>query len=162
MNKKTPIAIMLVGLPGSGKSTYTAPLLSNGFTLISSDAYIEAVAAQQGKTYSEVFQGTIKAAGDYMHSQLRQAIAAKEPIIWDQTNLTAKSRASKIQQLLQAGYEVDAIAFEIPPAELERRRVKRAAETGKTIASHILVSMAKTYERPTKEEGFNKVSVIKG
>ena len=155
-----PIAYMLVGVPGSGKSTWAEPYLARDFKLVSSDAYIEKTAAIAGKTYGDVFKLTIDAATKWMNECIQTYTAAYHNIVWDQTNLTMKSRRSKLDKLMAAGYDVVAVTFEIPDAELKKRRLERAEKTGKTIAPSIMESMGKTYQRPTRLEGFSKVIVV--
>jgi predicted kinase len=155
-----PTAYLLVGVPGSGKSTWAEPYLQRDFKLISTDNYIETVAAAAGKTYGEVFKQTIEAATKWMEDCVRDYTAAMFGIVWDQTNLTMKSRRKKLDLLLAAGYDVVAVTFEIPDGELKRRREVREAATGKTIPPSVMESMGATYQRPTRLEGFTKVIVV--
>ena len=158
--KIKPVAYMLVGVPGSGKSTWAEPYLARDFSLVSSDAYIEQRADEAGKTYGEVFQKYIKDATKYMEQCIRNYTAVLANIIWDQTNLTRKSRRKKIDTLIAAGYDVVAVTFEIPDSELTARRIARAEKTGKAVPPSILESMGKTYERPVRPEGFTKVIIV--
>jgi predicted kinase len=155
-----PVAYMLVGVPGSGKSTWAEPYLARNFKLVSTDNYIENIAANLGKTYGEVFKQNIDAATSWMNKVIRLYTEACENIIWDQTNLTMKGRRKKLDTLMAAGYDVVAVTFEIPDAELTARRRARAAATGKTIPPSIMESMGKTYVRPTRLEGFSKVIIV--
>jgi predicted kinase len=156
-----PHAYMLIGVPGSGKSTWAEPMLHReGPCLISSDAYIEKMAEAMGKTYGDIFKSTIGEATKWMETQLHDAIKSANKIVWDQTNLTMKSRRQKLNMLLDAGYDVTAVAFECPAPELERRRKERAAKTGKEIPPSILESMTAQYVRPTRLEGFTYVIIV--
>lgn len=153
-----PICYFLVGLPGSGKSTWVAKNAPDAI-IISSDQYIEQRAAAQGKTYGDVFKDEIKAATAEMNATLENAIICRLPIVWDQTNMNAKTRATKLAKL--KNYNVVAVAFEISQDELNSRLKKRDRETGKAIPGHIMKSMAASYQRPTVDEGFSKVIIIK-
>jgi predicted kinase len=156
-----PTAFMLIGVPGSGKSTWAEPfLLREGYALVSSDAYIERIAASLGKTYGDVFKDTIGEATKWMEAQFKAFTETGSKLIWDQTNLSMKTRRAKLNKLLEAGYDVTAVAFEMPADELEKRRVERAANTGKEIAPSILESMSQTYVRPTRLEGFKHVIIV--
>jgi predicted kinase len=160
MNMK-PTAYMLVGVPGSGKSTWAEPYLArSNYGLVSSDAYIEETARTLGKTYGEIFKDTIDAATKWMNTQMEFFFKNLTPIVWDQTNLTMKARRKKLDLLLAAGYDVVAVTFEVPDAELKKRREARAAATGKAIPPSVLESMGATYQRPTRLEGFSKVIVV--
>ena len=160
MSMNKPVAYIMVGLPGSGKSTYVETELA-GFKhdLVSSDAYIEAKAKEEGKTYGEVFQKYVKDATKNLKNTLDKAIAAKHNIICDQTHMSRKARKEKIDKL--QGYEIIAVTFEIPLDELKRRRDKRVNETGKTVPQHIMDSMATSYQPPEYSEGFDEIIVIK-
>ena len=155
-----PICYFLVGVPGSGKSTWMAPILKKfpNTVLVSSDQYIEQAAAKAGKTYGEVFQNEIKSATAKMNASIDAAVKQQKDIIWDQTNLTPESRRKKISRL--TGYDIVAVCFEISAPELARRQIKRKAESGKEVPAHIIQSMLNQYVRPTTSEGFSKVIVV--
>ena len=159
---RKPICYFLVGLPGSGKSTWSQNILNKfpDTVLISSDQYIERAAEKAGKSYGDVFQNEIKAATAKMNSALSSAVAEHKDIIWDQTNLTAKGRANKLAKL--EGYDVVAVCFEIPREELDARRAKRKGENGKDVPDHIIANMAAQYERPKAGEGFSEIRIVLG
>lgn len=74
-----PVLWMLVGVPGSGKSTWIENAdLEEGrgrdTTVLSTDYFIECVAAIHGKTYNEVFHDTIKYANRKMYEDLDCAL----------------------------------------------------------------------------------------
>jgi predicted kinase len=149
---------MLVGVPGAGKSTWIA---QQGFdrdtVIISTDRHIDAEAARQGLTYSEVFKGHIKRATAIMNADLAMAIKDGDDIVWDQTNTTAKIRAAKLASVPNT-YRKVAVFFPTPEAkELERRL---ACRPGKHIPWNILQGMISQLEAPTKDEGFDEVVVV--
>lgn len=153
-----PTLWMLVGVPGSGKSTW---LDQQGFgrdtAIISTDQHIDAEAARQGQTYSEVFKGFVKRATSIMNADLAIAIKDGNDICWDQTNVTSKSRAAKLASVPNT-YRKVAVFFPTPePKELERRLASRP---GKHIPWNILQGMASHLEIPTEDEGFDEVVVV--
>lgn len=144
---------MLIGVPGSGKSTYRASLPTDAVVL-STDDQIESIAAGLGKTYTEVFRDHIAQAEKDMYQRAMKAFAAGEDVIWDQTNLTAKTRAKKLI-MVPDQYEKIGVYFATPDAdELQRRLDSRK---GKTIPANILMGMASQLQRPTREEGFDRI-----
>lgn len=151
-----PNLTVLVGLPGSGKST-SIPSDFTGF-VYSTDRYIEEEAASIGKTYNECFQRLIKNATSVMDNSLKFSIESKYDVIWDQTNMSAKKRRSIVSQFPNS-YTKFCIC-RVPPrnagewSELNRRILSRE---GKIIPSHIVKSMADSYVKPTREEGFDVV-----
>jgi len=155
----TKTAIFLIGVPGSGKTTWAQKYIDQGWAHVSTDRWIESAADQQGKTYGQVFKDEMPAAQQQAQAILDRAIANGENIVWDQTNLTRQSRRRKIQRLKSNGYTVLAHAFEIDPAELARRQQVRASTTGKLIPQHIVDTMIQSYEAPAASEGFDKITV---
>jgi len=151
-----PTLYMLIGIPGSGKSTWLAKQAFDWTKtrIISTDNIIERRAREQGKTYSEVFQKEIKGATHQMNRDLKQAIASGDDVVWDQTNLTKKSRASKLSEIPDS-YRKIAVFFSTPDdAELKRRLASRP---GKTIPANVVLGMRSQLERPSKAEGFDEI-----
>lgn len=151
-----PKVYMLVGVPGSGKSTWIAnqPFDWNNTVILSTDNYIERVAKSQGKTYSDIFQDTIKDAEANLQASLKDAIKNGHDIIWDQTNTTAKNRQRKLQSFPKE-YEKIGVMFPVPAsAELKRRLGNRP---GKNIPDHVMQSMISSLQEPTEAEGFDKI-----
>lgn len=150
---------MLVGPPGSGKSTYCKD--KKGFIIISSDDIFEEMAAKKGLTYSEAFKKL-----DYTHAvkkmkqRLNIAVLAKKDIIWDQTNMTAKSRADKLKKIPDT-YHKTAVNFIIDTPTLKQRLKHRGETTGKIIPAYVFARMCNSYVAPSKDEGFDKIVTIR-
>jgi len=152
-----PVAYILIGLPGSGKSTWIRNKQNkNDFVIVSSDDEIDKYAKSQNKTYSEVFDEYIKIATSNMNSNLINAIKNNQNIIWDQTNLSAKKRKGIISRLPKH-YEKIAVVFEIDDDTLKDRLYNRTKTEGKYIPNSVIENMKRTYEFPTKEEGFDEI-----
>lgn len=161
-----PKFIMLVGAPGSGKSTWIDQFVSSsedGWVVLSTDKYIEDWAVARGMSYAEAFVhpkfSFKKDAQAKINIGLRQALNKGQNIIWDQTNMTANTRRKKLGQIPDV-YETAAIAFEIDREELTRRGEKRKGETGKTVPLKVIDDMIASYEQPSKSEGFDTVHII--
>ena len=149
-----PKLYMLIGVPGSGKSTWIkSQTWTDNTVVVSSDRFIDEHAASVGKTYNEVFDDYIKIATKLMDNQVLIAQANGCDIIWDQTNTSPKSRKNKLDKLWD--YEKIAVYFRTPDeAELERRLASRP---GKSISSNIMRSMISNLTEPTKDEGFKEI-----
>lgn len=155
-----PELIMLVGVPGCGKSTWVETFNESGkFTVISMDYFIEEFAASEGLSYQDSFVKYAGVAARQMKEELKRAFKANEPIIWDQTNLTIKSRKKKLK-VVPEGYTKIAQVFEIDGPELERRRTLREDHNGKTVPAFVLQRMQASYARPSKSEGFDIIKII--
>ena len=159
MTNKPKLQI-LIGLPGSGKSTWhDKQPIKNDTHYVSSDMYLELWAENNDLTYQESFEEYASEAQDQMFRDARNFIDNNSSIIWDQTNLTIKSRLKKLN-LFPSEYTLEAIVFEpglkICIDKCEERRLK----TGKRIPLDILNNMYNSYEPPSRHEGFTKITYI--
>jgi len=154
-----PKMVMLVGLPGGGKTTAANRLYPN-FARASSDDFIEAYADRMGKTYSEVFTDVVAQATQHMYDKLDAAIAADQDIIWDQTNLSVKARKNKLKNI-PGHYEK--IALVIPPTDENLERIERVnvlrAKLGRSVPDKVMRNMIQQFQMPTEAEGFDEVIV---
>jgi predicted kinase len=144
---------VLVGVPGSGKSTWVSNQdWAKDCIYVSSDYFVEEEAERQGKTYNEVFKDYATEAISLMLDKVIEAREEGKDIIWDQTSVSVKSRKKKFQML--PDYEHIAVVFSTPEPEEHARRLNRP---GKYIPKEVLESMIKNFEMPTEEEGFKEV-----
>lgn len=141
---------MLSGMPASGKSTYVNDNLA-GIPVVSTDAYIEEYARLNNKTYNDVFLDVIKTATKRMNEFVDILVQTETSFVWDQTNLSVKSRKAKLDKIPKH-WEKIAIYFHTPEETEWQRRLN--SRPGKTVPINILKSMLKTIEIPTVVEGF--------
>ena len=153
-----PTLYMLVGVPGSGKSTWIANNFEYDGTLIAStDNFIEFTATRLNKTYNEIFKETISFATDAMMDDVQWAVSNDVNIIWDQTNITAKARAKKLAHIPK-NYKKIAVFFPTPEDDEWTRRLE--SRPNKTIPNHVLEGMMNMIEMPTVEEGFDEIIIV--
>ena len=153
--------IMLVGVPGSGKSTWVKSNAFDlgGYALISMDNNIEELGKSEGLLYGDAFNKYSGVAARMMKEQLKVAMENRQNIVWDQTNLTVKSRTKKLK-VVPDDYNKTAVVFEVDGPELERRRALREDASGKVVPPFVLQRMQASYARPTKSEGFDVIRII--
>lgn len=151
-----PKLYMMIGVPGSGKSTWLRKNNSNA-VIISTDDIIEQTAAAAGKTYNEVFKDNIKFATQLANEHARAAFTADQDVIWDQTNLNAKSRRAKLD-LAPDHYEKIAVFFPTPDKEELSKRLD--SRPGKNIPQNIMMGMIASLVQPTTDEGFDDIIVV--
>ena len=149
--------IMLVGLPGSGKSTWTKNFLEGipySYSVLSSDHFIEMEAARLSTTYTDIFGEYVGTAMKLLREKTAAAFSdGVEVVVQDQTNMNEKTRAKKLAEV-PIGYRRIAVYFEVEENELKRRL---AARPDKFIPDHVIKSMKDSYERPKHNEKFHFV-----
>jgi predicted kinase len=149
-----PKCYQLIGVPGSGKSTWVSEQdWALGLTIVSTDPFVEDYARSQGKTYSEVFKDYMPQAVELMAEQVVFAREHGHDIIWDQTSTTVKSRERKFRML--PDYEHIAVVFKTPDAEELNRRL--ASRPGKIIPPKVVQDMLDNFEMPNEAEGFAQI-----
>jgi predicted kinase len=149
-----PKAYILVGVPGSGKSTWTVNQeWAKDCAYISTDTIVEEYAAERGKTYSEVFEDFMPTAVDLMSDRVILARVQKKDIIWDQTSTTVNSRKKKFRML--PDYYHIAVVFKTPSKEELERRL--ASRPGKIIPWQVVYEMSDNFQLPSEKEGFKEI-----
>lgn len=152
-----PKCYQLIGVPGSGKSTWIkSQPWAKDCAIVSTDKWVELYGHQVGKTYSEVFTEYMPTAVDLMVAEVVNAREEGKDIIWDQTSTTVASRRKKFKML--PDYEHIAVVFKTPETKELKRRLD--SRPGKTIPTPVIVQMIKGFQMPTKAEGFEKIIQI--
>lgn len=156
--EEPPLLVMLCGIPTSGKTTFLTKNLYESdtckdFVTLSTDNYIELEALKQGSTYDELFESLVDKASAKLELDLKSAIKRNANIVWDQTNLTPKTRRRKLSKI-PTHYNKIAVWFEVSLEEALERNKQR---NGKLIPESVLKSMYSCFTPPTKEEGFDSI-----
>ena len=142
--------VVLVGLPGSGKSTYLEQM---GVSGLSSDAIRKLLADDETDQtiHVRVFQ-TLR----YLLEQ-RLAIGRAATYI-DATNLTPEERGPYLAIGRAWGCEVEAVFFDVPLEVCLERNARRP----RVVPGEALAKMAAKLAPPSVEEGFARVTVLMG
>jgi predicted kinase len=140
--------VVMVGLPGSGKSTFLARLGMRG---LSSDAIRGLLADdERDQTIHERVFETLR----YL---LRQRLAIGRPVTYvDATHLRPEERRPYLEIGREFGCEVEALFFDVPLAVCRERNAGR----DRVVPEDVLVAMAAKLVVPTVEEGSTKVTML--
>jgi predicted kinase len=107
INPNLPQAIMLIGLPYSGKSTIRTAIIednnqNHNYSIISLDDIIEKEAIKRNITYNELFSSDkefITASYENLYNEFVKKAKNKENLIIDKTNLSFGTRKKYLQHL---------------------------------------------------------------
>jgi predicted kinase len=140
--------VVLVGLPGSGKSAYLEKM---GVTGLSSDAIRKLLADDETiqTIHDRVFQA--------LRYLLRHRLALGRPVTYiDATNLTPEERRPYIGIGKSYGCELEVWYFDVPLEVCRERNRGR----DRVVPDEVLVSMAAKLVLPSIAEGFDRVQTV--
>lgn len=140
--------MVLVGLPGSGKSTYLEKLGSTG---LSSDAIRRLLADDET---DQTIHVRVFATLRFL---LRQRLAIGRPVTYiDATNLTPHERAPYLAIGADFSCRMEAVFFDVPLDICRERNARRA----RVVPEAAMSKLARKLVPPSLEEGFTRVTVI--
>lgn len=148
---KKPEAIVLVGLPASGKSTWAWDF-KGGYPVLSVEAHIERLSFEAGISFAEGIETFSRAGVAAFKQDIDKFIAERKPFIWDQANLT-RSERDAIYRLLSPTHSVTYVCFFVPVEECVRRAGQRANDGGLPVEESRIRKLAAIADFPTPRSG---------
>ena len=150
---------LMVGLPASGKSTLTYALTQNRFDtfVVSRDNIL--MTNTQGDTYDEKWKNADQKQIDHLlqESIKRSKEHGYNNVYVDMTNLSRKSRRKILNQYSSKIYTKKAI---VKLNYLETLKERLLGRESKTIPSHVLDNMMKSFYLPLYDEGFDEIEYV--
>lgn len=147
---------MMVGLPGSGKTTYAeklastlgGPMFEQSIVVLSSDAIRKELWGDENDQQhpDQVF--------NVMRSRMRIACLKGQTIIYDATNISRKRRIGVLNDLPKTFKgKKHCIVVAQPIEEVLRRNANRE----RVVPEEVIMRMLKNYQPPCKGEGWDEI-----
>lgn len=146
-----PYFIMMVGLPGSGKSTYAKKLSDKiQITIYSSDSIREELFGDENcqTDNNEVFET--------LHKRVKDRLKNKENVVYDATNISSKRRRAFLSELKNIPCYKKCIIMATPFDECCRRNNLR----DRSVPPEVVIQMYKTWNTPYWFEGWNGIEIV--
>lgn len=150
MSNRKPYFVMMVGLPGSGKSTYTKQLAEETNAIIcSSDSIREELCGYENSqdNNDEVFK--------ILHSRIKENLKNGKNVIYDATNINSKRRRAFLSELRRIPCVkkcvIMATPFEVCCNQNESRN--------RVVPYEVIERMYKNWNTPYWFEGWNEIEI---
>jgi predicted kinase len=155
---KEPFVILLVGAPLVGKSTFIKENFE-GINVISRDEILMEIAGT--RDYNEAWKNADQKSVDTLLSErLKDSNEGNINTIIDMTNLTRKSRVSKLNIFSKDFLKVAVVFKNLSDDEFDRRNENRRVNENKFIPKFVIKNMTSSYVAPTITEGFDKIVTL--
>ena len=150
MNKQQAV-YMMIGIPGSGKSTWIREHLEQSWIVLSPDAILESrynyewTPDRAAEAWAESYQlfGSVLLQGKTM--------------VWDATFTSPIIRSAILHTAKGAGYRVEAVFCDTP---LEICLERNSTRDREPVPQSTIRRMAENLVPPTQEEGFDAIQHI--
>ena len=151
MNNNSIECFLLVGLPASGKSTFSKRLAESKPGVIISTDSIRKILYKDEST-----QGNWKEIERVLHDSIFKSISKGQSVIIAATHTVKEHR--KI--LINLSNQINCTCYFLKTDK--QTCIKRNLERSRTVPKHVIESMANQLELtpPTREEGFRKIYEI--
>ena len=130
---------ILVGIPGSGKSTWAKKNVNDNTVIISSDEIRKELFGFEDQTHQDKVFST-------MHKRVKDYAMKGYSIIYDATNISRKRRVALAQEMRKHFDKIIPVVFVCPIKELLNRNITRQE---RHLPEDKLRQMIKTIEIPT-------------
>lgn len=139
---------MMVGLPGSGKSTYTEKLKEEGVIIHSSDSVREELGDVNDQSKNEeVFR--------ILHKRIKDDLKDGKSVCFDATNLNRRRRVAFLNELKNIPCKKICVLMATPYEMCVCQNFKR----DRIVPVEVIWNMYKSFNLPTYHEGFDEIIV---
>ncbi|WP_127534354.1 AAA family ATPase [Paenibacillus kobensis] len=150
------LVVLMCGIAGSGKTTFSQKLEKLGFTRLSIDEEVWSVYGRYGIDYpAEKYREYLDESHKRMRSKLVERIQEKKRVVVD-SSFWSRSERDAYKQLIESeGGEWRLVFLKVHPNELRRRLKERSerfdANAAFTITEEMLVTFLNGFEEPHGE-----------
>ena len=143
---------MLVGIPGSGKSTFASRLAEEYNAQIFSSDFI------RGELYGdESIQSNPKVVFEILHRRLINSLNQNFNVIYDATNIHSKYRKEFLESLPENKdrYNICYVCAERPQTCINRQNLRE-----RKVPDEVIYRMANNMQYPTYDEGWDEIHIL--
>lgn len=149
-NTDKPTLIMLVGLPGCGKSTFARKFHGN-IVIHSSDALrLEMFGDENDNSHNDKLFVEL-------HRRIKNDLRNGKSVVYDATNIKKKLRTAFLRDLHEDCYKVCIVL-----AETIDTCLKRNAQRERKVPEEAIYRMRRTFQPPYYSEGWDWIHVVVG
>lgn len=157
--------VIMVGLPGSGKTTFAKAFADeDGFAYLSSDEIRKDVITADSEAKLLKPESVNYHTFKIMNSTTIKLLRCDLDVIYDATNLNRKDRKSilkEVKKLKEEGYGISITAFVMStPINVCIRRNNERGED--KVPNDVMKRYIMKFTRPTLDEGFDMIIEMKG
>lgn len=147
-----PSLILLVGIPGSGKTTYAKNYIEQHYNTI----HLSSDVIRKELYGDENIQGNPADVFSLMQKMAIKALNDGENVVYDATNITRKDR----QGILSVCPKFAKIECHIIWAPIEVC-IERDATRDRTVGKEVIDRMLKRFQAPYYDEGIDEINIVK-
>lgn len=150
-----PILIILVGIPGSGKSTYAKKYIHTHKNCYTGIIHLSSDSIRKELYGDESIQGNPEEVFALMRERTLIALNNGQSVLYDATSMTRKSRENIINVCPKfVRIECHVIWQSIDIC------IERDANRNRTVGKDIIDRMVKTFQCPYYDEGIDEIKII--
>lgn len=151
MNDVKPTFIMMVGLPGSGKSTYAEKIAEESNAIICSSDMI------RKELYGDVnSQDKNVVVFLTLHRRIKEHLSNGRNVIYDATNISSKRRRAFLKELERIVCIKKCVIMSTPFEECLEKNKQR----DRVIPEDVICKMYKNWNTPYWFEGWNEIKIL--